>query len=240
MIRIQAWNEFVSQKFYGPLAIWPWPKISPQSSLNVIYCLIITAWQWLMSFTRIPYIPMQIKPNKSLLRNRFLAHLLWEIGHLSSPSRSCLGRLIFISGGQEGPAGGPSPQPTCLHRKGRCNISSMKGSKIYLFNIELRSRRFCWIRLWINLSLSLSPSLSLQTQTYNSLYSAPAFLDNYRSDEILMEVLQDEKRKLKRNGESFYEYKSSFTMGFFRVSLTLLDNGKLFSILHSICCLQYC
>ena len=94
-----------SPKFYGPLAIWPWLKISHQSSLNVIYYLIITARQWLMSFRYMPCIPMQIKPNKSPLRNRFLALLLWEIGHLSSPSRSCLGRLILIRGSQEGPVG---------------------------------------------------------------------------------------------------------------------------------------
>ena len=64
MIRVQAWNEFVSPKFYGPLAIWPRLKISPQYSLNVIY-LIITAWQWLMSFLYMPCIPMQIKPIKA-------------------------------------------------------------------------------------------------------------------------------------------------------------------------------
>ena len=38
-------------KFHGPLAIWPWLKISLHGSWNVIYCLIITTWQWLMSFT---------------------------------------------------------------------------------------------------------------------------------------------------------------------------------------------
>ena len=64
MTRVQAWNEFVSPKFYGPLTIWPWLKISPQTSSNVIY-LIITAWQWLMSFPYIPCIPMQIKPIKA-------------------------------------------------------------------------------------------------------------------------------------------------------------------------------
>ena len=64
MIRTQAWNEFVSPKFYGPLAIWPWLKISPQSSLNVIY-FIITAWGWLMRFPYTPCIPMQIKPIKA-------------------------------------------------------------------------------------------------------------------------------------------------------------------------------
>ena len=58
-----------SPKFYGPLANWPWLRISPQSSLNVICCLIISAWQWLMSFMYItPCIPMQIKPNKSMSR----------------------------------------------------------------------------------------------------------------------------------------------------------------------------
>ena len=41
-----------------------------------------------------------IKPNKSPLRNRLLALLLWEIGHLSSPNRSCLDRLILICGGR--------------------------------------------------------------------------------------------------------------------------------------------
>ena len=80
-------------KFYSPLANWPLLKISPQSSLYVIYCLILTAWQWLMSFT---CIPVQNEPNKSPLRKRLLVILLWEIGHLSSPSRSCLGRFIFI------------------------------------------------------------------------------------------------------------------------------------------------
>ena len=31
-----------SPKFYSPLAIWPWLRISPHSSLNIIYCLIDT------------------------------------------------------------------------------------------------------------------------------------------------------------------------------------------------------
>ena len=83
-----------SPKFYSPLANWPWFRISPQSSLYVIYCLILTAWQWLMSFA---CIPVQIESNKSPLRKGLLA-LLWEISHLSSPSRSWLGRLILIRG----------------------------------------------------------------------------------------------------------------------------------------------
>ena len=57
-----------SPKFYGPLAIWPWLRRSPHSSLYVTYCLIINVWQWLMSFT---CIPVQTEPNKSPLRKPF-------------------------------------------------------------------------------------------------------------------------------------------------------------------------
>ena len=61
-----------------------------------------------MSFT---YIPVQNEPNKSPLRKTLLVLLLWEIGHLSSPSRSCLGRLILIcsSRGEGGPCGWSPP-----------------------------------------------------------------------------------------------------------------------------------
>ena len=52
-------------KFYGPLAIWPWLRTSPHSSLNVICYLIITSWQWMMSFPYTPSIPMQINPVKA-------------------------------------------------------------------------------------------------------------------------------------------------------------------------------
>ena len=54
-----------SPKFYGPLTIWPWLRISPHSSLNVIYYLIISVWQWLMSFMYMPCILMQINPIKA-------------------------------------------------------------------------------------------------------------------------------------------------------------------------------
>ena len=60
-----------------------------------------------MSFT---YIPVQIEPNKSLLRKRLLSLLLWEISHLFSPSRSGLGRLTLICGSQGDPAGRAPPQ----------------------------------------------------------------------------------------------------------------------------------
>ena len=62
MIRVQAWNKLVSPKFYGPLAIWPWLKISPHSSLNVIYCLITTAWQWLTALCIRPVFLCKLNP----------------------------------------------------------------------------------------------------------------------------------------------------------------------------------
>ena len=61
-----------------------------------------------MSFT---YIPVQNEPNKSPLRKRLLV-LLWEISHLSSPSRSSLGRLIFIRG-PWGHSVGKAPPQEC-------------------------------------------------------------------------------------------------------------------------------
>ena len=95
-------------KSYSPLANWPWLRISPQSSLYVIYCLILTAWQWLMSFT---CIPVQTEPSKSPLRKRLLALFFGEISHLSSPSRSVLGRVILIRGsrGRGAAVGGAPP-----------------------------------------------------------------------------------------------------------------------------------
>ena len=113
MIRVQAWNEFVSLKFYGPLAIWPWLKISPHSSLNVIYCLIITAWQWLMSFMYKPCIPMQIKPNKSPVRNRLLALLLWELATFPPQADHVLVDLFSSVPFSAGKA----PLPSAQHRK---------------------------------------------------------------------------------------------------------------------------
>ena len=104
-------------KFYGPLANWPLLRISLQSSLYVIYCLILTAWQWLMSFT---CIPVQIEPNKSPLRKRLLALLLWEISHLSFPSRSCLGRLILIRGSWGDPVGRAPPQSLFMLKFEKC------------------------------------------------------------------------------------------------------------------------
>ena len=49
-------------KSYSPLANWPWLKISPQSSLFVIYYLIHTARQWLMS---LPVFLCKLNPMKA-------------------------------------------------------------------------------------------------------------------------------------------------------------------------------
>ena len=120
------WVSF--PKSYSPLANWPWPRISPQSSWFVIYYLILTAWQWLMSFT---CIPVQIEPNKSPLRKRLLVLLLWEISHLSSPSRSCLGRLILIHGGwgRGSTVGRAPPQGATLQ-----NIIPILGAPPHIWN----------------------------------------------------------------------------------------------------------
>lgn len=87
-----------------------------------------------------------------------------------------------------------------------------------------------WVRIWIYLYFSY-----VQIQPCNCLHSAIAFWENWRIDEILMEVLQDgEKKKQKKSqkyNESFYECRNSFAMGFFRASLAILDNEKLLGIL---------
>ena len=73
--------------------------------LSIVWSLLPDNDWWALH-THPVFIPMQIKPNKSPLRNRLLALLLWEINHLSSPSRSRLGRLILIHGGRGGGQGG--------------------------------------------------------------------------------------------------------------------------------------
>ena len=55
-------------KFYSPLAKWPWLRINPHSSLNIIYCLIITPLQWLMT---LPVFLCKLNPIKG--------H--WRTGH---------------------------------------------------------------------------------------------------------------------------------------------------------------
>ena len=113
MIRVQAWNEFVSPKFYGPLAIWPWLKISPQSSLNVFY-LIITDWRWLMSFPYMLCITMQIKPIKACQGK----------GWGALPLRECTPCYPFSSTGLSSPCEFVSSQPQC---RGHCLPVTVSG-----------------------------------------------------------------------------------------------------------------
>ena len=133
-------------KSYSTLTNWPWLRISPQSSLFVIYCLILTAWQWLM-INELYLYSEQIEPNKSPLRKRLLALLLWETGHLSSPRRSCIGRLILICGGRGGegaPVGG-APHPwikPCQTSQQLCEYYSIFENTMDLPSLEeLQHRR---------------------------------------------------------------------------------------------------
>ena len=109
-------------KFYSPLAIWPWLRISPQSSLSVIYCLIISAWQWLMSFPYTPYIPTQIKTIKACQgKGQGTLHLReWPCHPFSSTGLGSLCEFV-------------SSQPQC-HR--HCLPVTTSG------NIGLKSRSF--------------------------------------------------------------------------------------------------
>ena len=117
-------------KSYSTLANWPWLRISPQSSLFVVYCLILTAWQWLMSFT---CIAAQTEANKSPLRKRLLAFLLWETRQVSSPSRSCLGKLILIRGGPAG-VGDPSDRAHPPHHSIFLTFSSLQRISSWSFD----------------------------------------------------------------------------------------------------------
>ena len=131
MIRIQAWNEFVSVKFSGPLAIWPWLRISPQSSLNVIY-LIITGWQCLMSFPYMPCIPMQ-KPIKACQGK----------GRGTRPLRECW-CCPFSSSGLGSPCDLVLSQP---QRRGHCLLVMVLGSYNQVIDLQwkytLLSERNC-------------------------------------------------------------------------------------------------
>ena len=82
---------------------------SPQSPLNVI-SLIITAWQWLMSFPYTPCIPMQIKPIKAYQGKGWGALLLRRSEVLSPCELLC---CSFSSTGLGSPCEFVSSQPQC-------------------------------------------------------------------------------------------------------------------------------
>ena len=82
-------------KSYSPLAKRPWLRISPCSSLYVfIIWSLLPGNDW----CALPVFLCKLNPKKPL-KKRLLALLPWEIDHLSSPRRYCLGRLILIHGG---------------------------------------------------------------------------------------------------------------------------------------------
>ena len=97
-----------------PKVLWPFSyltlTLNKPSEFFKCYLLFDHYFLIVIELQYMPCIPMQIKPNKSPLRKRFLTILLLEIGHLFSPCRSCLGRLILICGGWGGPVGGAPPQ----------------------------------------------------------------------------------------------------------------------------------
>ena len=93
-------------KFYSPLANCAWLRNSPCSSLYVfIIWSLLPGNDW----CALPVFLCKLNPKKPL-KKRLLALLLWEIDHLSSPRRYCLGRLILIHGGRGSPMGRASTQ----------------------------------------------------------------------------------------------------------------------------------
>ena len=92
-----------------PKVLWPFNYMTLTQNFFECYLLFdhycLTMIDELYIYTLYSYAN---KPNKCSLRNSLLALLLWEISHFSSPSRSCLGRLIFIRG-RGGPWGWRPP-----------------------------------------------------------------------------------------------------------------------------------
>ena len=96
-------------------SIWPWLRISPSSSLNVIYSVIITAWQWLMLLI-CPVFLCKLNPRKAQGKRCSRPFSSERLASPFSPSRSCLGRFILIRGGQESSAGQSSPTVRFIFR----------------------------------------------------------------------------------------------------------------------------
>ena len=103
MLRVQGQNKFISPDF---MADWRHPVYQTLTQKDPCYPRNVICKPYLLSLI---CIPMQVKLNKSPLREKLEALLLWEIGHLSFPSRPCLGRFILIYSGQESSAGWSYP-----------------------------------------------------------------------------------------------------------------------------------
>ena len=129
-------------KFYGPLAIWPWLRIRPHSSLNVIYCLIITAWQWLRSFTYMPCIPMEINPIKAHWGTGSwpFSFERWAI-FPPQADHVLVDLFSFMAAGagvcRGDPVGGaPQKAPRCLHWMGLRYHSPMYNASCILYLLQ--------------------------------------------------------------------------------------------------------
>ena len=95
LIRVQAWNEFVSQSF---MALW---LCDPDSEYALrVLCILSIVWSLLPDndWWALPVSLCKLNPIKAHWWTGSRPFSFWEISHLSSPSRSCLGRFILIWG----------------------------------------------------------------------------------------------------------------------------------------------
>ena len=105
-----------------PKDLWPFNylTLAQNKPLEFFKCYLLFdhfCLTWLMSFVYTPCNPMQIKPNKSPLRKRLLALLLWGISHLSSPADNVLVDLFSSMAD-----GGWLLQTESPHRKENINV----------------------------------------------------------------------------------------------------------------------
>ena len=91
------------------LSVWSWLRISPYSSLNVVYSLIGTAWQWLMNFNICPVFLCKLNPIKAHWEKGLRPFSYERLVNLSSPSRPCLGSLVLICSSQGSSVSGVPP-----------------------------------------------------------------------------------------------------------------------------------
>ena len=80
-----------------PKVLWPssWLAVAQTKPSKFSVNLVLFNPCWLTMIDELYLHSYANEPNKSPWRKRIKALLLWEIGHLSSPSRSCLGSLFL-------------------------------------------------------------------------------------------------------------------------------------------------
>ena len=81
----------------APKVLWPsnWLAVTQNKPSRFSVNPVLFNPYWLTMIDELYLHSYANEPNKSPWRERLWALLLWKIGHLSSPSRSCLGRLIL-------------------------------------------------------------------------------------------------------------------------------------------------